>query len=345
MRFRRAVLILAAIPLALAGCARPPAEPPTSTSGSSVSSSATLPSASATKAIDLYAGTQAAVAPDGSVVERTLTTADGRTRHYRLFVPAGISGTAPLLVALHGALASGVQFENTTGFDGLATSNGFLVAYPDGIGSGADGSVDRTWNAQGCCGPARAAGVDDVAFLRALVADVEAAHGVDRSRVFLAGHSNGAMMSLRLACEAADIFAAAGVQSGALVSSPCKPAKPVSLLQIHGTDDNVVPIDGGSGVLGGSTVYPPAREASQTIASSDACAAVPSTVDDATNPGVAVTTWSGCTAATGVEFVAVADAAHPWMHAAPESLPAGTPYPGIDSSRAIWAFLAAHPRA
>ena len=344
MRFGRALLLVAAIPLVLTACARPPAEPPTSTSGSSASSSAPLPSASATDAVDLYAGTQAAVAPDGTVVERTLTTPDGRTRHYRLFVPAGISGSAPLLVALHGALGSGVQFETTTGFDGLATSNGFLVAYPDGIGSGADGSVERTWNAQGCCGPARASGVDDVAFLRALVADVEAAHAVDRSRVFLAGHSNGAMMSLRLICESTDVFAAAGIQSGALVSSPCKPAKPVSLLQIHGTGDNVVPIDGGTGVLSTRTVYPPAREASQTIASTDSCATAPSTVDDATNPGVAVTTWSRCRAGTGVEFVAVSGAAHPWMHAAPASLPAGTPYPGIDSSRAIWAFLAAHPR-
>jgi polyhydroxybutyrate depolymerase len=283
------------------------------------------------------------------VVERDLTTPDGRSRHYRLFVPAALTGAAPLLVALHGGLGSGAQFEKGSGFDGLATSNRFLVAYPDGIGIGPNGGTARTWDAQGCCGRAVALGVDDVAFIRAVVADVEAAHAVDTHRVFLAGHSNGAMLALRLACEAADVFAAAGVQSGALVSSPCAPAKPVSLLQIHGTADRNVPIDGGRGDVSISRVdYPPARDASRTLAGADGCGPTPSTVVDSENPDIAVTMYAGCRGSSSVEFVAVTGAAHAWMGGPDSPLVdrvIGTPYPDLDSSRAIWAFVSQHPRA
>ncbi|TEX51962.1 MAG: hypothetical protein B7C55_02850, partial [Actinomycetales bacterium mxb001] len=86
-----------------------------------------------TKPLNLYAGTRPATAAMGTVTEHTLRTPDGLERSYRLFVPAGLTGRAPLLLALHGGLGSGVQFETNSGFDGLATANGFIVAYPDGV--------------------------------------------------------------------------------------------------------------------------------------------------------------------------------------------------------------------
>lgn len=299
--------------------------------------------------LDLYAGTSPAVAPKGSVTVRTIRTADGRTRTYRLFVPAGGRGVAPLVVALHGALGSGAQFEKTSDLDGLATSNTFLVAYPDGVGRLADGSGEaRTWNAGGCCGPAATRRVDDVAFLRAVVKDVTSAYSVDPNRIYAAGHSNGGMMALRLACEASDLFAAVGVQSAVLQVATCAPRIPVSLLQIHGTADQVVPIAGGrgSGIAGVS--FPPPEQAATTLAAADSCGTDPVTTTDTINPDLQLATWSGCASSTAVEFLTVVGATHGWMghpasSAAAERL-AGTPYQKLDSSRAIWSFLAAHPR-
>ena len=152
--------------------------------------------------------------------EHSVTTPDGRTRTYRLVVPSSHARPAPLLVALHGGLGSGAQFARSSGFDALASANSFIVAYPDGVGRAPDGSGGvRTWNGGRCCGAAAAHNVDDVAFIRLLVADVESKYPVDAHRVYASGHSNGGIMALRLACEAADLFAGVGVQSASTVAA------------------------------------------------------------------------------------------------------------------------------
>lgn len=352
MRSVIGAVVVAALLVACSSTAAPSASSSTPPAGPSPAGSESATSASPEPSdvgLDLYASTEPAVAPKGTVTTRTIRTADGRTRSYRLFVPEGGRGVAPLLVALHGGLGSGAQFEQNSGFDGLATSNAFLVAYPDGVGRLADGSGGaRTWNGGDCCGPAASRHVDDVAFLRALVKDVTSAYAVDPNRIYAAGHSNGGIMALRLACEASDVFAAVGVQSSALGVATCAPPNPVSLLQIHGTADTNVPLAGGRGSGLAGVDFRPAQQAATTLAAADGCGADPTTTDDSVNPDLQLATWSGCSASTAVEFLTVVGANHAWMGHPPSSALAervvGTPYPGLDSSRAIWSFLAAHPR-
>ncbi len=307
------------------------------------------PTAIRTEPLRLYAGTQPAAPALGSITDRALVTSDGVRRTYRLFVPEGLSSPAPFLVALHGGLGSGKQFEASSNFNGLATANGFMVAYPDGVTRSPDGSGGaRTWNAGKCCGPAVARQVDDVAFLRAVVADVESDHRIDRSRVYAAGHSNGAMMALRLACEASDVFVAVGIQSGSLETSTCSPRRSVSLIQIHGTADANIPIAGGKGSGVAGVAFSPPRQAAQTLARVDDCLAKPQRLRDASNSDLLMSRWRSCSPGTGVEFLAVEGASHAWM-GRPSPSPwadehTGKPYMKLDSSRAIWAFLSAHPR-
>jgi len=299
--------------------------------------------------LHLYDGAKPAAPAAGSVTDRTLVTADGLTRTYRLFVPAGLTGKAPLLVALHGGLGSGMQFEAGSGFNRLATANGFVVAYPDGVARFADGTGGaRTWNAGRCCGPAVARAIDDVAFLRAVVRDVDRLHRVDRSRVYAAGHSNGGMMAMRLACEASDVFVAVGVASSALEISRCSPRRPVSLLQIHGSADGLVPIDGGRGSGLAGVAFSPPRDAARTMARAGECRARPVELRDAANPDLRLSRWRSCTPGIRVEFLAVAGAGHAWM-GQPSASPwadecMGTPYPSLDASRALWAFLSTRNR-
>ena len=87
-------------------------------------------------------------------------------------------------------------------------------------------------------------------FISTVIDRVEASHDIDHHRVFAAGHSNGAIMSYRLACELADKIVAIGVQAGALEVQPCHPALPVAAIEIHGTADQNIPIDGGKGSAG-----------------------------------------------------------------------------------------------
>lgn len=332
-------MALLATSLALAACSGPPAPEPTSPTASPTP----------TAALDLYAGTESAVAPRGVVTSGSMRTADGRTRTYRLFVPEGITGSAPLLIALHGGLGSGEQFAAGSGFDGLATANAFVVVYPDGIGSLSDGAAGiRTWNGGDCCGPAARDGVDDVAFVRALVGRIAAAVPIDLDRVFAAGHSNGGILALRLACEASDTFAAVGVQAAALGIPTCGPQQPVSAFMIHGTADRNIPINGGRGVGPSGVAFTPPREGAARIAHADGCGSEATSTTDIANPDLALAQWPGCSSGVAVQFLAVAGASHAWMghdavSAAAERL-VGPVYTDLDSSRAIWAFVSAHAR-
>ncbi|MGA0895326.1 MAG: alpha/beta hydrolase family esterase [Ilumatobacteraceae bacterium] len=297
-----------------------------------------------------YANTNPALTPTGQTSDGQLQTSDGRTRTYRLYVPASLDAStpAPLLVALHGGLGTSSQFQANSGFDGLAESNGFVVVYPDGIGARADGTGPQTWNGGYCCGPAARAGVDDVGFIRQLIDRLEAERSIDSSRIFVAGHSNGAIMAYRLACELSDRIAAIGVQAGSLGVDTCAPARAVSVIHLHGTADTNHPIDGGVGSGVSGVAFRPARDAVEALAAADGCSPTPMPSLDPTNPDLAVTTWAQCREAATVRYVVVDGATHAWMGRPALSELAssfvGEPYPNLDASRAIWSFLASHPR-
>src|SRR5690606_19317480 len=104
-----------------------------------------------------------------------------------------------------------------------------------------------TWNAGNCCGRARDENVDDVAFLRAVVADVSRRASIASQRVYAIGMSNGAMMSYRLACEAGDVFHGIMTVAGTDNTKQCQPQQPVPVLHIHASDDPLVLFDGGAG--------------------------------------------------------------------------------------------------
>ena len=232
----------------------------------------------------LGGGTATNVTPPPSglsarIVDASLQTADGLTRTYRLFLPSALNvpnpKPLPLLIALHGGFGAGSQFENNSGFDAVAAKEQFIVAYPDGIGVGGT-NVVRTWNGGRCCGPAARKNVNDVAFISQLIDTVQGQYPVDSHRVFAAGHSNGGIMSYRLACELSNKIVGIGVQSGTLMLTPCNPALPVSVIDIQGSADQNVPIGGGVGPRGvsGANFLPPI-DAVTTLARADGCPANP----------------------------------------------------------------------
>lgn len=301
-------------------------------------------------AFDPYEGSRPGVAPAGRTTEARLVTPDGRTRRYRLYVPGSLgSGTpVPLLVALHGGLGTSSQFAANSGFDELAEANRFVVVYPDGIGNQPDGSGFQTWNGGFCCGPAVTQQVDDVGFVGRLITTVAAQWPIDPARVYAAGHSNGGILAYRLACELGGRIAAIGVQAGSNVVDGCAPSSPVSVLHLHGGADTNMPINGGRGTGVSGVTFPSARSAVDAMVRANGCGPSQAAAVAASNPDVTVTTWSSCPRGVTVRLVMVAGASHAWMgHPAQNAAGAamvGEPYPGLDASRAIWSFLAAHPR-
>lgn len=261
-------------------------------------------------------------------------------RTYVLHVPARIEGThmrVPLLLLLHGSSGSGDDIRTGTGMDSLADSLGFVAAYPDGTRGVLGGVSD--WNAGGCCGPAAAHNVDDVTFVRRVIAELEARLPIDPARVYVAGFSDGARMTYRLGCELSREIAGMAVVSGSLTTSRCRPARALPLVAFHGTRDGEVPYDeplhaGVAPPAGDSTArwLPPAV---QFWAAVDGC----STPDTArVAPLVLRTSFTRCTRAP-VVFYQLDGANHGWPTGTKASAGDGQAMTEIDAARVVVRFL------
>jgi polyhydroxybutyrate depolymerase len=288
--------------------------------------------------------------PTGRDIDGTLVVS-GAVRTYRLYVPASLPDEpVALLVALHGGLGSGAQFEKQSDFDGLAQSNGFIVVYPNGTPIKA-GSAMLVWNGGGCCSVAdeNNEDVDDVGFISDLITTLEGRYDIDKSAVFVTGHSNGAILAERLACQLASQVDAIAIQAGDLFVEGCSPAEPVSVMEIHGTADENIPIDGGRGQKSLTQAnFPPPVEGLEALAKGDGCNPDPTSSADPSNSAVTFELWQSCENGTTVEWVKVSGANHAWMGhptSGATRILVGRAYSGFDSSTAIWEFLAAHPRA
>jgi polyhydroxybutyrate depolymerase len=175
---------------------------------------------------------------------------DGMDRYARVHVPAGWDGVSPLpvVLAFHGGGGNAVQFADHTRMDLTADREGFLLVYPEGTGPlSAFGRFRlQTWNVGNCCGWAEENAIDDVRFVRDLLAALGQEWPLDRDHVYATGHSNGGMMSYRLAMEAPDLVAAIAPNAASLGLDGMPPS-PVPILALHGKLDTNVPVAGGVG--------------------------------------------------------------------------------------------------
>ncbi len=276
-------------------------------------------------------------------------THEGRKRTYRLYVPQRLHEPAPLLFVLHGSAGSGANMELMTwkGFNRIADRDGAIVVYPDGIGRG--------WNdgRSGVKSQATQENVDDVGFFRTLVHDLSARYHVDATRVYSTGISNGGFMSLRLACDAADVFAAVAPVAANLsadLGPRCKPSRPVSVAMLNGTDDPIVPWEGGQVSLAG-VKRGMAWSTEQTFdawAKLDECRersddqVTDKRIEDGTS--VVLHVRSQCKAGSEVRLYEIRGGGHTWPGGArylAEGI-VGKTSEELDGAREIWAFLGAH---
>jgi polyhydroxybutyrate depolymerase len=174
----------------------------------------------------------------------------GLTRQYKVHVPPGYSSSAatPVLFCLHGLGQTGAMFctDDGVAWPAKGDREGFVVVMPNGY--------QNSWNGGTCCGQAASMGLDDVALMRAIFAEVGKHLNIDLRRVYATGLSTGGFMSYRLACQASDLFVAVGIAAGAVGTAAigggmmstsdlktCAPTNKVSVLDVHGTKDPLVP--------------------------------------------------------------------------------------------------------
>lgn len=157
---------------------------------------------------------------------------EGYYRCWDIYVPPGLTGSTPLVIDLHGWTSSPSAQRAISGFDSLADSEGFIIVWPYGL--------CNSWNSgPKCCAPASEDNIDDVGFIRKLVARVSAQHNIDSGRIYVTGLSNGCSMTQRLANEASDMIAAAACMSLHLLVPEDAGYAPVSVMTILGTNDDL----------------------------------------------------------------------------------------------------------
>jgi polyhydroxybutyrate depolymerase len=162
-------------------------------------------------------------------------TSGGTTRHYELYVPPG-PGPWPAVFLLHGGAGTAAGMRRYTDFDRFAAAAGIVAVYPQGI--------DRHWNDQR--GPGVESEADDERFLLDLIDRLASQGLIDRTHVYIAGISNGALMALQMACAHADRIAGIAVIAGSLPTGyQCQPARPLPVVFFNGTKDRFIPFGGG----------------------------------------------------------------------------------------------------
>jgi polyhydroxybutyrate depolymerase len=261
----------------------------------------------------------------------------GLTRGYILHRPPSTAGAPlPLVLAFHGGGDTAADMEPLTHFDELADKESFLVVYPQGL--------DNRWaDARDGAPPTND---DDVGFVRALLDDLKSRVAYDPARVYATGVSIGGFFVARLGCEAADRIAAFGIVA-ATIAAPeaarCAPARHISVVTMHGTDDTIVPAagDATSGMLS-------VAGAARTWTRVDNCATQPDVTyePDIAGDGTRVRreTYPGCADGSAVVFYIIEGGGHTWPGEPTNTNGSVTQRStrDIDATTVLWRFFQAH---
>lgn len=200
----------------------------------------------------LYTPGQAETKLPGEYKSESLTSA-GINRSFSYYFPSTLQGEAALIFVLHGSTGSGDQVREQAGyeFDLLAEAHQFIPVYADGF--------ENHWNDCRATADysANTENIDDVSFIRQMIAVFVERHNIDPDKVFVTGHSNGGHMAYRLALEAPQLVRAIAPISANLPVDPnldCeKSGLPVAVAIFNGTEDPVNPYEGGLVSIFGNT--------------------------------------------------------------------------------------------
>jgi polyhydroxybutyrate depolymerase len=253
--------------------------------------------------------------------------AGARSRRYRVHVPVGYlpGRPVPAVLFFHGFGGSAADMDASSGLSELADRRSFLAVYPQGT-SVQGGS--RFWANAGRV----SLGVDDLRFTADVFNDLQGRLCVDPARVHAGGFSAGGGVAAWLACELAGRIAAVATVSGQLVAEPggCRPSRPVPILAVHGTADQVIPYGGRAAEAESPLRLPALPGWLAGWAARDAC-----TVDSAVfldNREVTGVRWSGCRGGAESVHYRINGGGHP----APRTIA------GRSLAEVLWAFFAAH---
>jgi len=167
----------------------------------------------------------------------------GRRRTYLIHLPVGHNKLTPtaLVFCLHGYGSKAQWLEKESGLSLLADREGFVTVYPNALAFGA--KHKQTWNGGGYY-EIWTRGLDDVGFISALIDELSRGYAIDPARIYAFGHSNGGFMAHHLGARLPHRFAAIACCAGLLTRNDFVPGPPVSVIHIHGRQDQTLPRTG-----------------------------------------------------------------------------------------------------
>jgi poly(3-hydroxybutyrate) depolymerase/1,4-dihydroxy-2-naphthoate octaprenyltransferase len=196
----------------------------------------------------------------------------GADRPAELFLPVANQSSKPsgVLINLHGYSGDSISQSNYTYLQEAALDAGLAYVAPDGM---KDGSGNRFWNATIACCDFAQSGVNDVAYIDGLINEISNSYNLDKSLIYLFGHSNGHFMSYQYLCTSKYKVAAIAGLAGSMDADPAQCAgKSANILHIHGDADSTISYQGGALF---SQSYPSVDEVIKRWSSNNQCTAKP----------------------------------------------------------------------
>jgi polyhydroxybutyrate depolymerase len=256
---------------------------------------------------------KSAVTTGAEVATATKTyylTAGGLKRSYEVIAPVtALPKSAPVIVMLSGIYSTVAQEISRDRLVNYASADKAEIVYPV--------AFDESWNAIGCCGKAAADNVNDLAFLKALVAKVNPKNA---RHIYLVGYSNGARMAYRVACDDPSLFDEYGMVK-ALPTADCRISKPVSIVAMASLNDPEV------------SYNPGVTTQVAQLHATEKCPAKSTTLHSGQ---MTLTTWSGCADGTRLALAAWSGGVHSFPRP-PASVPA--------AAQVLWSFFTKTPLA
>jgi polyhydroxybutyrate depolymerase len=320
---KKVVLLMLGIVLFLVGCDQATEVPPTR-------ESTQVPT-------DTKAPPTDTPEPTKTEVPQTIETGtlefDGKEREYMVFIPDNYTdaNVFPLVIYLHSYGWSAQKGMDYTQLNQVGNIYDFVIAYPSASNNWNSGIEDNSgWPTPD---------INDVGYIDALIDNLSERYRIDLQRIYAAGYSNGGFMAYKLACQLSHRIAAIASVGGVIstsVEANCDPLHAMPVLEIHGTEDPWVPLEGDTGWL----------SVDQTLgywSSLNRCSNSDTTILPDSNPTDGCTvekiSFTSCTDNSSVVYYRVINGGHTWPGAGPPGFSAGKTDQDFSAGEEIWAFF------
>jgi poly(3-hydroxybutyrate) depolymerase len=235
------------------------------------------------------------------------------SREMIVHAPGNVAANSPLVISLHGMNQSASYQQSTTHWDAVSDTAGFVVVYPE--------AINAIWDISGS---------SDLNFIIAVISEMNSRYSIDLRRVYLSGFSMGGMLTYHAMNNIADQIAAFGPVSGYMTTDILS-SRPIPIMHVHGTADDVVPYAAGNSGMTGA-YFPGIQSITEGWAGRANCSTPPLTQTPypaSTSNSNSKMVYSGCANGLEVQLISLAGKGH-WHSDDPA---------GVYTTTELWNFF------